>query len=339
MAFNGRLLFIAPLQNGSTSRLRYEAMLPLFDEVRGIDINEYLHFWKRGLISFQRRISFSPALCRLRRRVLTEVSNYQPTVIWIEKSTFLTTEAIKAIRSEVPGSKIIHFSPDDYFNPKNTSSDHVRSLSHFDWVVTNKLHNIDRLKAVTRARIAHCLSAGPDSVHELTLSSHHRYHISFIGQYEKERWDALSALASEYPVDIFGPDWPKPKITQLRVHKPVWGDECRETIRASKINLCFLRKVNSDTSTTRTFEIPSQGGLLVAERTSEHMTLFREGTEAFFFSNIVELKHICSSLLSISDQELIAIRRNALKRYELEGYSWRSVMCSLFSQMRMIDKC
>jgi spore maturation protein CgeB len=59
-------------------------------------------------------------------------------------------------------------------------------------------------------------------------------------------------------------------------------DQCK-AIGGAKIALAFLRKLNRDDYTQRTFEIPACGGLLLAERTARHASFYREGIEAEFF--------------------------------------------------------
>ena len=54
----------------------------------------------------------------------------------------------------------------------------------------------------------------------------------------------------------------------------------------------FLRKKNRDLHTTRSLEIPSVGTFMIAERTVEHSTLFKEDVEAVFNNNIELLNKV-----------------------------------------------
>ena len=145
-----------------------------------------------------------------------------------------------------------------------------------------------------------------------------KFGVLFIGSYEKDRYDTLTFLAKNgVKIDIFGNMWDKCKERvhhNMRVHyKPLVGDDYVRAIFDSKISLGFLRKINNDTQTSRTFEIPSCGGFMLMERTKDHLRLFEEGREAEYFDDDKELLYkIIYYLKDNNKRELIA--KNGRKR-------------------------
>ena len=57
----------------------------------------------------------------------------------------------------------------------------------------------------------------------------------------------------------------------------MYADDYARALTGSQIGLGFLRKVCPDQHTTRTFEIPACGSMLLADRTDEHRGFFQEG--------------------------------------------------------------
>ena len=69
----------------------------------------------------------------------------------------------------------------------------------------------------------------------------------------------------------------------------MYADDYARALTGTKIGLGLLRQVCPDQHTTRTFEIPACGSLLLADRTAEHQEFFHEGQEAEFFASTEEL--------------------------------------------------
>ena len=114
----------------------------------------------------------------------------------------------------------------------------------------------------------------------------------------------------------------KHQINNLFIHKhPLFNENYALAIASSKITLTFLSKINEDLHTSRSFEIPACGGFMIAERTSEHTTLFEENKEAVYFSSNNELLEKINYYLNneIVRKEII---NNALKRSKSSGYSY-----------------
>ena len=128
--------------------------------------------------------------------------------------------------------------------------------------------------------------------------------VLFIGTWMPERGPFLARLLElDVPLSIYGLRWQKaPKWNLLR---KAWrgpglyiDQDYAAAIRAAKVNIGLLsKKGNRDQSTTRSFEIPALGGVLCAERTNEHLSLYEDEQRAVFWSNSEECAEKCRLLL------------------------------------------
>jgi spore maturation protein CgeB len=151
--------------------------------------------------------------------------------------------------------------------------------------------------------------------------------VIFIGHYEPERVPFLEAVLQVTPhlfVSSWG--WDKCRSTRLRqagvVHdEGLWGDDYAAALFQAGIALGLLTCNHRDLYTSRSFEIPACGGFMLAERTVEHMMLFREGVEAEFFSDLEELCDKVKYYLA-HPQEARAIGQRGRQRCIESGYGY-----------------
>jgi hypothetical protein len=126
--------------------------------------------------------------------------------------------------------------------------------------------------------------------------------VSFVGTYEAMRAESIGKIArAGIGVRVWGSRWdrwpdPAPGVTVEG--RDVVQDDYARALSAADIGLCFLRKINRDLQTQRSVEIPACGGFMLAERTDEHLSLFKEGIEAEFFSSDDELVEKCRHYLA-----------------------------------------
>jgi spore maturation protein CgeB len=150
--------------------------------------------------------------------------------------------------------------------------------------------------------------------------------ITFIGSFESDRYYQLMQLARQgLKIRVWGNGWSHCKRTVdtlIIEKKPLYDQAYQKAIMASKINLCFLRKINRDLHTSRSFEIPACGGFMLAERTEEHLNFFLDGKEAVFFENknTNDLYHKCIYYLD-HEKERRAIAIAGRQRCINSGYS------------------
>jgi hypothetical protein len=116
------------------------------------------------------------------------------------------------------------------------------------------------------------------------------------------RESLLALLASGLPAQVHCWNWDREfgadDARAIGVKPPIWGDDYVHAVGRAAGTLCFFSKQNGDELTSRVFEIPACGGLLIAERNERIQTLFRDGEEALLFSNDRELVELARTLVN-----------------------------------------
>jgi len=157
--------------------------------------------------------------------------------------------------------------------------------------------------------------------------------IGFIGRWEPARAEAMRHAAEAGLAIRVWPwgKWRSRPVPGLTVEQgPLWDEDYGRALNSFKISLCFLSKWANDSSTSRTFEIPACGGFMLAERTPEHLALFREGLEAAYFSTPAELVEKAKMYLA-DDEARMRIAQAGRERLLEVGVSIESQMAQIVS--------
>lgn len=313
-----KILFLGQLGTGQTSQMRMRALERLGHAVRGVDTSAA---WTRvSWLSrqLQRRLERGPVIDEINHSVQAAARSFRPDLLWAERQQFLCAEVLDELKKI--GIRLIHFTPDPYFSLSWKQSRIMnRALRHFDVLVYCKSYesaDYERLrKPVVYMPLGYC-----DEVHRPlgSLDAHWQSEVASLGGWEPHREYLLRRLAIEgFDVKIWGFHWdflldgrwtPRRHLILRQIAGgqcfsfhcdeqvrrtyqgvEVYGDDYARALTGAKIGVGFLRRVCPDQHTTRTFEIPACGSMLLAERTDEHCQFFAEGTEAEFFDSPEEL--------------------------------------------------
>ena len=245
-------------------------------------------------ILFKLRISYDES--GLNKKIFELDMNEEIDLIWIEKSNMLKLKALLHLKKIFPKSVIISFSEDNMIEKHNNSLNYLECLSYYDKVFTSKRSNLTELLMLG----AKCTELFIDSycnhyhfpLEEYENINNKDIEVSFIGSYELERANSIKYLISNgINVYIYGSGWEKNSFFRNYkfLNMPVYGKDYNTIINRTKINLNFLRKINNDEITCRSFEIPGAGGFMISERTQRHEDFFKEGLECDYFSDNNEL--------------------------------------------------
>jgi hypothetical protein len=304
------IVYVGPLSPGATCRQRMRALQQLGHRVTPIDIVPGELATKRLSLAWRvrRRLFGEQDEARTNERLLA-LEGAPPDLLWIDKGLTVAPSTLDALRVRWPHAVFLNYSGDDMFNPRNQTPEWRASLPLFDLHATTKSFNVPELLAAG-ARSALFIDKGysPEIHHPRTVTPAVRERfggdVGFVGWPERERERSIRHLARHgIPVRVWGP-WPRWKARpRVRIEgRPLWDHDYATALSAFRINLGFLRRVNRDRQTTRSVEIPACGGFLLAERTDEHLRLFREDVEAVFFSSDDELLEKTRHYLAHEDE-------------------------------------
>jgi len=251
----------------------------------------------------------------INRRLLDAAKEVGPHIIWIEKGNMIRPSALRALRRIAPDALLVSYAEDDMFLAHNRTRAYVKGLSCYDCVFTTKAPNV-----------------GPSELPAQTLAS---------SGLSRPRARSLSYLAENgIAVRVWGNGWeawaarPPGLIIEDRAVVNTEHDLAyTKSLCATRINLGFLRKLNRDTQTDRTMEIPACGAFMLAERSDDHLRLFEEGREAAFFGSDDELLEKVRYYLGHED-ERAAIARAGRQKCLDAGYSETERMRGMIDQCR-----
>lgn len=323
-----------------------------------------------GINPVSRRIQQSlcagPVVSALNSEVLREASRFRPELVWAEKQEFLTPETWQSLRSG--GARLLHYTPDPYFTlgwKRTRLMD--ESLPLFEYLVTSKQYELDAYSKFPGKVIYVPLGFG-DLAHRPALpvnaADYGRYQsdVSFIGGWEPRRESLLDLVSSiaEMRLKIWGYGWDhlgdgrttarrlfamrrnaggqgftirhNPRLAACVQGSEIYDEEYAWAISSARIGLGFLRKICPDQHTTRTFEIPACGSMLLADRTDEHQDFFEEGTEAEFFSSDDEMIDKLR-FYSLNEKARGQIASRGFVRCHSSGYSYRARVSQVMAQI------
>jgi spore maturation protein CgeB len=360
-----KILFIGGLEPGQTSSMRMLELRGLGHEVRAVDAFER---WNR-IDPVSRRLQQwrckGPTIDALNREVLSAIGGFDPELVWAEKQEYLRPETVEALKRT--GARLLHYTPDPYFTlPWKRTKIMDQAMPLFDYLVTSKRYELDDYERLTAKVIYVPLGFSEASHRPVVPSSADAYRkfagdVSFLGGWEPRREVLLDAIARNgVSLKVWGYGWDHladGRVTPRRIFamrrnsggesfsirrnpvlaaavqgNEVYGDEYAWAISAARISVGFLRKICPDQHTTRTFEIPACGSMLLADRTDEHMDFFTEGVEAEFFDSEAELLDKIGFYLANEDARSRVAARG-FERCHRSGYSYRSRIVTIMDAL------
>lgn len=340
-----RILYLGAGQPGTTSLYRAQALRRLGHDVEiadpyvaagGLLANRWtaaLHY-RSGYRALQPRMT-----AWVRRRL---AASRRPDLAWVDSGELLGPDCIGLLSRA--GVRTLLYNQDD---PTGGRDGHrfdmlLAALPAYDLCAVFRAPNEREYAARGARRILRVPMSYDEVMHaplpdasDITLDM--RSEVAFIGTWQRgERRDCFLAglVARGIPVAIWGAHWElSPQWEALRPHHRggnLSGRDYVAAMQGARVCIGMLSQGNRDLHTTRTMEIPYAGGLLCAQRTSEHVAMFRDGVEAVFWDSVDECAHHCRALLAdVLRRE--AVRRAGMARIRAIGAGNESVCGRLVS--------
>lgn len=297
------VLYVGP--DSGTSRHRAQAMRRLGHHVHVVDPRTLVSrpswlarwTWRTGALGLDGL---------LRRAVLARVPAGEWAIALVDGGELVGPALVQALRRRC--GTVVNYNLDDPFGPRDGRRWrlYLRAVPFYDALVVVREVNVAEARARGARHVLRVYRSADEEAHApaaLDAEDHARWgrDILFIGTWMPERGGLAAELIDRgVPLSIYGDGWTKaPQWPRLRAAwrgPAIYGRDYTRAIRGAKACLGLLSKGNRDLHTQRTMEIPFAGGVLCAERTSEHRALYQEGAEAVFWADARECAERCHEL-------------------------------------------
>lgn len=337
---NKKIVYAGYLENLSNAYFRAKTLEEMGYEVFYFNAHDYLP--NNYFLKINNHLGTKLGLRKINKKLFRLLIDYKPFMLFCDKTIWLYSNTL--VKANELGIVTVHFNPDDPFGKfYNRGWDlFINSIPHYKFHFVAREQNISEYKTYGASNVFAYDRAFKKGFHrriELKGDDLSKYstEVGFIGACGWERAESIAYLIKNgIPVSVYGDGWPNKPFWDII--KPyyrggsLYGDDYIKAINGMKIALHFLRHENRDEQDSRTFEIPACGSFMLAERSATHERLFKEDTEAVFFSNNEELKRKVEYYLK-NDKERFIISQNGFAKCHNQGYDHVSRLSDLLNKI------
>jgi spore maturation protein CgeB len=295
-----KILYAAGLSPNDSSLYRLWALERLGHQV--IPFNTYGYISKNPLISkIVHRLATGPGVDRLNRDLVQIAERERPDLLWADKLLWMRPGTLDHMRSL--GIATVSYMIDNPFGPRQDPGWrlYMKDIPHYDLHVVQRDKNILDYNERGARDVIKVQTAYEPTQHfappQGWSDADRNRDVSFIGTPYDDRSQTLNRLSSEFGFSVAISGSPRhwgraltPEAFQSLFREgELYGQQYREAIWRSRINLSFLTHSNQDEFVHKSFEIAGCGGFLLAERSKGHLQRFKEAEEAVFFTGFDEL--------------------------------------------------
>jgi spore maturation protein CgeB len=266
---------------------------------------------------------------RYNQNLFAAADRFRPDLAVIVKGAYIMPSTLRRIK-DATGALLVNYATDDPFNPANTTPDLLAGIPFYDVYACTKTAIMPDVTRAGGRTVVHMTFAYNPAVHypeaPANAEEARRFasDVILVGGADRDRIADLEPLLGfpDISLALYGGYWHRyPKFRQY-ARGFVAGRTYRLALGGARIGLCLVRRANRDQHSMRSFEIPACGTFMLAERTDEHLAVFRENEEAAYFGSPDELRDKVRYYLS-HDEEREHIARAGHAKVTTGGHTYR----------------
>ncbi|PCJ25991.1 MAG: hypothetical protein COA97_06690 [Flavobacteriales bacterium] len=288
----------------------------------------FLDYYHKNLFNkLVYRTGLSTILNKINATLLKEINKIKPDVIWVFKGMEIFPKTLKKIKEL--GITLVNYNADhpfEYMSKGSGNKNVFEGIKYYHHHFSYSQQIVERIKkeySISSSWLPFgYFTAIPPPVNRETIKNK----ICFIGNPDKERAKIIDLLLEhDIPVDVYGNGWNKfiTSNKNLTIFGPVYTKEFNTTAQKYRIQLNVFRPHNIGSHNMRTFEMPALGCIMLAPSSKEHLELFGNGKEAFYYENEIDLIEKCTYIMTLFVSEVKTIQMNAYNRSISSNYSYK----------------
>ncbi|HLW46986.1 MAG TPA: glycosyltransferase [bacterium] len=282
---------VSPFFRDAAGELGYETLF--------VDEAPYLRPLETSLVhKIGYRVLHRRPLARWRynRDLLAAARRFRPDFVVVVKGAYIMPSTLRRIKNDT-GAVLVNYATDDPFNKANATPDLVAGIPEYDVYACTKRAIMDDVRRAGGRSVIYTMFGYNPVVHfpeppaAGDETRRFRSDVVLAGGADRDRLRDLEPLVAAGNIDLalYGGYWTRDARFRRFARGFAVGRDYRLALHGAGIALCLVRRANRDGHAMRTFEIPACGAFMLAERTEEHLALFREDEEAAFFASSDEL--------------------------------------------------
>jgi len=324
-----KIIYCGNLDACSSSLSRFQVLNNGNHQVSPIDTYPYIldHYWI--IRAIHTRLLVGPAITRLNKEILRKVELCSPDIVWIDQGKYLKPDTLRRIKKK-SNAVLVHHSTDDVLNNRHSFKYYFQSLDLYDFHFTSNIYNVKELAEMTQAKVIFNDNGYDGDLHKPVIvnksdSQRMSSDILFVGHWEENTQLFVNELIREnISIRVHGYGWNNnSSYFQLSnfVSEGVWGEEYVKWLNSAKIGLGIVSKWNRSLTTSRIFEIPANGTMLLAERNEAIEKIYKEDHEAVYFDTKEEMVQKAKYYL-LNNDEREEIAKNGMLRCLKNKSTW-----------------